>query len=337
MAIKEKVISFPFRIGVALHLVIDLGDTGKTKSDIDLIKKSIENNALANVASGAYSLSELGENLYALTLSGASVSASNAGSNHLIVSGSGLNRCHVDFYLTTQAKDVYDDLNSKSLQVGLQSDVVNTTSIQDGAFTAIKFATDSITADALKQDAADEIGTRVWASGTRTLSSFGTLIADIWSYGTRELTSLGTSAIDSIWEYLTSNITTAGSIGKLIKDNLDVAISTIQTLSNQIKAQTDQFVFGSSGVNSEPKTPLAITSSDKDDIVDRIYDEDRTAHDTADSGGEALNDIASYVQGKRKIINSGANEEIYNPDGTLRYTFNLTKETGTDNYIERAQ
>jgi hypothetical protein len=29
-----------------------------------------------------------------------------------------------------------------------------------------------------------------------------------------------------MWDYLASNITTAGSIGKLVKDNLDVAVST---------------------------------------------------------------------------------------------------------------
>lgn len=31
----------------------------------------------------------------------------------------------------------------------------------------------------------------VWAVGTRTLTSFGTLVADIWSYATRTLTSVG--------------------------------------------------------------------------------------------------------------------------------------------------
>ena len=43
---------------------------------------------------------------------------------------------------------------------------------------------------------------RVWAFTTRTLTSFGTLIADVW-------------------EYLTSNITTVGSIGKFIIDKLN--------------------------------------------------------------------------------------------------------------------
>jgi hypothetical protein len=38
--------------------------------------------------------------------------------------------------------------------------------------------------------------------------------------GTADLTA------EDMWDYLASNITTAGSIGKLVKDNLDVAVST---------------------------------------------------------------------------------------------------------------
>jgi hypothetical protein len=38
--------------------------------------------------------------------------------------------------------------------------------------------------------------------------------------------ALATDAIDEIWEYATASIGTAGGIGKLIKDNLDVAVST---------------------------------------------------------------------------------------------------------------
>ena len=37
--------------------------------------------------------------------------------------------------------------------------------------------------------AAAAIATAVWASGTRTLTSFGTLIADIWAAATRTLTA----------------------------------------------------------------------------------------------------------------------------------------------------
>jgi len=51
--------------------------------------------------------------------------------------------------------------------------------------------------------------------------------ADVWSYGTRTLTG-GVTLSDpkQVWDVATSLLSTAGSIGKLIVDNLDVAVST---------------------------------------------------------------------------------------------------------------
>lgn len=108
----------------------------------------------------------------------------------------------------------------------------------------------------------------VWSVGTRTLTSFGTLVQDIWdkatsalttagsigkllvdninaaissrsshdaasiwAVGTRALTdkanfSLSTAGIKAIWDQLTSALTTAGSIGKLLVDNINAAISS---------------------------------------------------------------------------------------------------------------
>lgn len=48
----------------------------------------------------------------------------------------------------------------------------------------------------------------VWASGKRELTGFGTLVADIWAAAT-------------------SGLTAAGSIGKLLVDNIDAAISSV--------------------------------------------------------------------------------------------------------------
>ena len=49
--------------------------------------------------------------------------------------------------------------------------------------------------------------------------------ANVWGVGTRTLTSFGTLIID-IWHHLLTGITTASTIGKLIKDYLNAAIST---------------------------------------------------------------------------------------------------------------
>jgi hypothetical protein len=75
---------------------------------------------------------------------------------------------------------------------------------------------------------------KVWSSTSRTLSSFGTLVSDIWAQ-------------------LLTAITTAGSIGKLLKDNVDATTSSRLATSGYtapdntsitaIKTQTDKFVF----------------------------------------------------------------------------------------------
>jgi hypothetical protein len=65
----------------------------------------------------------------------------------------------------------------------------------------------------------------IWAYPARTLTSFGTLVADIWSAGSRTLTGFGTLVTD-IWAALVSGMATAGSVGKLLKDNLDAAVSS---------------------------------------------------------------------------------------------------------------
>lgn len=64
------------------------------------------------------------------------------------------------------------------------------------------------------------------------VSSRSTLTAaNVWSFGTRELTnfSLPVASIKGIWDYLASQAITAGSLGKLLADNLDAKVSTRAT------------------------------------------------------------------------------------------------------------
>ncbi len=147
-------------------------------------------------------------------------------------------------------------------------------------------ATDKITVDAAFTLAIDTSSTylirremnwaeRVWNYSTRTLTSFGTLVADIWAYSSRLLTgktltgggNLATEAYidtatttltaeinenqtlisalnnisaadvwsyssrsitnpDAIWEYALTQIGDTGSVGKLLKDNINATISS---------------------------------------------------------------------------------------------------------------
>lgn len=78
------------------------------------------------------------------------------------------------------------------------------------------------------------VATATWASGTRTLTSFGTLVADVatavWSAGSRTLTSFGTLVVDvaaAVWASATRTLTSFGSlVSDLIAAGGKVTVST---------------------------------------------------------------------------------------------------------------
>lgn len=106
--------------------------------------------------------------------------------------------------------------------------------------------------DAAVSGVAASAATAVWAAGTRSLTTFGTLAADtaaaVWNSLTSGLTTAGSvgkllvtnidapisgispSAIaTAVWASLTSALTTVGSIGKLLVTNIDATISSRAT------------------------------------------------------------------------------------------------------------
>jgi len=65
-------------------------------------------------------------------------------------------------------------------------------------------------------------------------SRSGYTVSDIWNHATRTLTDaapLSNSEVAKIWDYLTSNITVDGSIGKYILDMLDTTVSSRSALT----------------------------------------------------------------------------------------------------------
>lgn len=87
----------------------------------------------------------------------------------------------------------------------------------DGAITAAKFAADAITAAKI-------------ADGALTAAKFASGAFDaVWSVSTRTLTAatnLTTAIAAAVWEVATSGLTTAGTIGKLLVDNINATISS---------------------------------------------------------------------------------------------------------------
>jgi hypothetical protein len=96
---------------------------------------------------------------------------------------------------------------STNLDVAVSTRAPSSTAVSNVNYTSARAAKldnlDTTISSRSSHTAAD-----VWASATRTLTSYGTLIADIWSYVTRTLTSAGsTLTAADVWSYAQRIIT----------------------------------------------------------------------------------------------------------------------------------
>ncbi len=85
---------------------------------------------------------------------------------------------------------------------------------------------------------ASAVTSAVWSNPSRTLTDYGNDITalDVWNAANRTLTDynnvdLATTTADLVWNRASSQLLTAGSIGKLLVDNIDAQISTRGTSS----------------------------------------------------------------------------------------------------------
>lgn len=85
----------------------------------------------------------------------------------------------------------------------------NVSSITAAVIAAASFAANAIDSNAFAQAAAD----KVWSTAARALTDKANF-------------TLSTAGIQAIWDALTANLTTVGSVGKRIADNLDATVSS---------------------------------------------------------------------------------------------------------------
>lgn len=155
----------------------------------------------------------------------------------------------------------------------------------------------------------------VWGSATRTLTAFSFSVA------------LSAAAVNAIWDQLLTAITTASSIGKLIKDNLDATISSrssqtsVDTKSSQtsvdaIKAKTDQLVFTTANrVDSTvvDKTGFSLSAAGIDAILDDTPAAELVSVPTTTGTLRAMIQyIFSYLRNKRTV--TGSIETLFKED-----------------------
>lgn len=214
---------------------------------------------------------------------------------------------------------------------------------------------------------------KVWASAARTLTGFGTLVADIWAYATRELTAItavtladgaitaakiadgaitaakfGAGAFNAVWERLTSGLTTIGTIGKLLVDNVDAAISTRLSTAGYtapanadiaaIKAKTDLLAFTGTDVKAtlDGETVTVSTNNDKSGYslsaagVQAIWDALTSALTVVGSIGKRLADNVDATIGSR-LATAGYTAPDNAGIGTLLTRLTAGRATNLDN------
>ncbi len=150
----------------------------------------------------------------------------------------------------------------------IAADAITAAKIADGAIDAATFASGAITASAIAADAITDakvasdvtIASVTGAVGSVTGNVGGNVVGSVGSVTTvsdKTGYSLSSAGVQAIWDKLTSALTTSGSIGKLIVDNLNATISSVYS---RLGAPT----------NADLATDIAAIQSDTNDIQTRL-------------------------------------------------------------------
>lgn len=137
--------------------------------------------------------------------------------------------CSVDYYYPDSSLWLDDQPASELSGTGVYYNSFTASSIE-GVYIAIASCTDGSFTDTDSHTfhVSTAIVDNIWGFNTRTLTDYATssIAQAIWGYTGSALDTTG-NAITKIWDTATSTMTTAGSIGKLLVDNLDDKISNI--------------------------------------------------------------------------------------------------------------
>lgn len=147
--------------------------------------------------------------------------------------------------------------------------------LADGAITDAKIGADAITAAKVAADVSTEIASAVWSAGTRTLTSFGTLVSDIWSAATRTLTAISDSS--GVTTLLTRIVGTLAS-------------GTHNPQTGDAYSRLGAPAGASIAADIATKLPTASYTAPPaaSEIADAVWDEAISGHATAGSTGAAL-------------------------------------------------
>ena len=102
--------------------------------------------------------------------------------------------------------------------------------------------------------------------------------------------ALSSAGVQAIWDALTSALTTIGSIGKLLVDNINATISSrlaSASYTAPLDAAGTRSAIGLASANLDTQLDALPTAAEN---ADAVLDEDMTAHQTQGSLGQAIGD-----------------------------------------------
>ena len=200
-------------------------------------------------------------------------------------------------------------------------------------------ATDAIGASGFSQAAAD----KVWLTASRTLTAFSFAV------------NISAAAVQAVWDALTSALTTVGSIGKLLVDNINATISsrasaaalaTVQADTDDIQTRLPAALVsgridasvGAMAASTVTAAAVATGAIDADalaidavvEIADGLLDRDMSVG--TDSGTSTVRTVRQALRVLRNRFSiSGTTRSVYREnDTTVDWTSTLQTDAAAD-------
>lgn len=201
----------------------------------------------------------------------------------------------------------------------IASNAITDAKINTGAITAAKFASGALDAAALATDAANEIGTAVWATATRTLtaatnitSTGGTIALNGSGYVTYSNTAPPTAAAiaDAVWDEARADHTSSGTFGQGVSSVQGNVTGSVASVTGNVGGNVTGSVGSISGVTFPSNfADLAITSSTGRVTVGTNTDKTGYSISGTKTTLDALNDItaASVWSAATRTLTSAEN------------------------------
>ncbi len=201
----------------------------------------------------------------------------------------------------------------------IASNAITDAKINTGAITAAKFASGALDAAALATDAANEIGTAVWATATRTLtaatnitSTGGTIALNGSGYVTYSNTAPPTAAAiaDAVWDEARADHTSSGTFGQGVSSVQGNVTGSVASVAGNVGGNVTGSVGSISGVTFPSNfADLAITSSTGRVTVGTNTDKTGYSISGTKTTLDALNDItaASVWSAATRTLTSAEN------------------------------